>query len=181
MDRSKKDGFWTRIRHQYGSASAALSNLSINSETDGDSETDTVVHNALVKYYLKEEGGAPAWLGVEEQQVRPTSSSSSSSLNRLQMQQSQNRGNMQRNHTTRGQSALQDIYNRRQQQHSPVGNGPPQPSAAAPTPAPAPAPAPTTGRMPPRAQTFNYGDPSAGNEKTDRFKNRLKSAGRANW
>ncbi|KAA8909359.1 hypothetical protein TRICI_004525 [Trichomonascus ciferrii] len=176
MDRSKKDGFWTRIRHQYGSASAALSNLSIHSETDGDSETDTVVHNALVKYYMKEEGGAPAWLGVEEQQVRPTSSSSSSSLNRMHMQQTQNRGNMQRNHTTRGQSALQDIYNRRQQQHSPVGagTGTAQASAAAPAPAP--------GRMPPRAQTFNYGDPSsAGNEKTDRFKNRLKSAGRANW
>lgn len=56
----KKAGFWSKIKTSYSTPSF-LSSI----EKDGDSETDTVVHNSLVKYYMNRDGRLPTWLGVE--------------------------------------------------------------------------------------------------------------------
>lgn len=59
---------WHKFRSSTKSLSSSLSNLSIKSETDGDTPTSTVVHKALVKFYKNQEPftGFPGWLGHKE-------------------------------------------------------------------------------------------------------------------
>lgn len=175
-DRSQggKQGLWTRIKHQYGSASAALSQLSLSShEHDGESERDTVVHNALVRFYSAQ-GNIPPWLGVETNTANMYSQHPGGML-----PHSHSSSNIHRNRNTTGgagtttSSALQDIYNRRQQAARP---------SPSPSPGPIPGRGPSPGNMPPapvRSQSFNV--PGTAPERSDRFKNKLRSAGRANW
>lgn len=165
-----KQGLWTRIRNQYDSASAALSQLSLSStEHDGDKESDTVIHNALVKYYQSKSVRLPAWLGVEQNapggyNATQPYDNSQSSLSR----------------TT--SSSLQDIYKRReqqqqqqsqqpppQQQQGPGMNGYRQPGSLQMT------------RSPSYNQELNNGPVSGPTaERSDRFRNKLKTT-RANW
>ncbi|ANZ74411.1 BA75_00564T0 [Komagataella pastoris] len=45
---------------------SGISNLSLHQESDGDKETDTLVHKALVNYYITRDLPFPDWLGAEE-------------------------------------------------------------------------------------------------------------------
>lgn len=62
-------GLWHKFRTSTKSLSSSLSNLSIKSESDGDSPTSTVVHKALVKFYKNQDPftGFPGWLGHKEE------------------------------------------------------------------------------------------------------------------
>lgn len=166
----EKQGLWTRIRNQYGNASAALSQLSISStEHDGDNENDTAVHHALVRYYMQKDGHPPPWLDANPS---PNASRAyqhgNASASSFHGSSGGGATGIQRNTTARGGSALEDIYKRReqrmqqqQQQQQQYQQGPPRP-----------------GGLPQRSQTFS-GDASQG-QRSDRFKNKLKSS-RANW
>ncbi|CCF57471.1 hypothetical protein KAFR_0C04800 [Kazachstania africana CBS 2517] len=59
---------WSKFRTSTKSLSSSFANLSLKTETDGDSPTSTVVHKALVKYYKHQEPftGFPGWLGHKE-------------------------------------------------------------------------------------------------------------------
>lgn len=58
-------GLWDKFRSSTKSLSSSISNLSVRTESDGDSVTSTVVHKALVKFYKEQEPftGFPGWLG----------------------------------------------------------------------------------------------------------------------
>lgn len=62
-------GLWHKFRSSTKSLSSSLSNLSMKTESDGDSPTSTVVHKALVKFYKHQEPftGFPGWLGHKEE------------------------------------------------------------------------------------------------------------------
>ncbi|QLL31132.1 hypothetical protein HG536_0A09490 [Torulaspora globosa] len=61
-------GLWNKFRSSTKSLSHSLSNLSVRTETDGDTVTSTVVHRALVKFYKDQEPftGFPGWLGHKD-------------------------------------------------------------------------------------------------------------------
>lgn len=61
-------GLWNKFRSSTKSLSSSLSNLSVRTETDGDSVTSTVVHKALVKFYKEQQPftGFPGWLGHKD-------------------------------------------------------------------------------------------------------------------
>lgn len=61
-------GLWNKFRSSTKSLSHSLSNLSVRTETDGDTVTSTVVHKALVKFYKDQEPftGFPGWLGHKD-------------------------------------------------------------------------------------------------------------------
>lgn len=163
-------GLWTRLRHGYGNASAALSQLSISGEKDGENENDTVIHHSLVRYY-QHQGHVPTWLDVNANLKTKYSHHPNNSQSSLASQRS---SDVQRNPTARGGSALEDIYKRREQRQQQQMNAAPPTNNIPPPPA--------GHRMPPRAQTIDVmggsGNPP---QRNDRFKNKLKSAGRANW
>lgn len=57
-------GFFSKIRSNY---SQKLANLSFrNSEQDGNTADDTLIHNAFVRYYDKRQLPYPDWLGVKQ-------------------------------------------------------------------------------------------------------------------
>ena len=60
--------FWNKFKTSTKSLSSSFGHMSIKPETDGDSETSTVVHKAFVKYYKNQEPftGFPSWLGHKE-------------------------------------------------------------------------------------------------------------------
>ncbi|QLQ81265.1 hypothetical protein HG537_0F00260 [Torulaspora globosa] len=62
-------GLWNKFRTSTKSLSHSLSNLSVKTETDGDTITSTVVHKALVKFYKDQEPftGFPGWLGHKDE------------------------------------------------------------------------------------------------------------------
>lgn len=70
MSQSKTNGggFFAKIKDNYSSKFSGLS-LSSNTEKDGNSEDDTLIHNAFVKYFNTKGERYPDWLGVKEQQA----------------------------------------------------------------------------------------------------------------
>lgn len=55
--------FWSRIKQNTSSLTANISSLSIGNDTDGKTEYDTLVHKALVNFYMEKAGGnVPDWL-----------------------------------------------------------------------------------------------------------------------
>ena len=61
-------GYFAKIKDNYRSKFSGLS-LSSNTEKDGNSEDDTLIHNAFVKYFNTKGEKYPDWLGVKEQQA----------------------------------------------------------------------------------------------------------------
>jgi len=61
-------GFWTKIRTSTNKISSSLANLSIRSESDGDSPNSTLIHKALMNHYVSKNEHFPSWLGEEEPQ-----------------------------------------------------------------------------------------------------------------
>lgn len=61
-------GLWHKFRSSTKSLSSSLSNLSMKTESEGDTPTSTVVHKSLVKFYKHQEPftGFPGWLGHKE-------------------------------------------------------------------------------------------------------------------
>ncbi|KAG7191718.1 uncharacterized protein KQ657_002854 [Scheffersomyces spartinae] len=58
-------GFFSKIRSNY---SQKLANISFrNSEHDGNTPDETLIHNAFVRYYDKRQLPYPEWLGVKQQ------------------------------------------------------------------------------------------------------------------
>ncbi|ANB15099.1 hypothetical protein AWJ20_2719 [Sugiyamaella lignohabitans] len=163
--------FWSKIKTQYGSASQALSNLSLsNSEHDGDTETDTVIHKALVRYYTAKEGYAPQWLGVPQSAATPSSGRNYS--NGLQNQSEQLPG---RPLSSRSQSSLQEIYRRRQQQQLEQQEQQAQQQQQH---------LPIRGNAPTSSRPHMYSDNSnSSSDRRDNLRNKLRNAGgsRANW
>lgn len=158
---------WEKIKSQYGSASNALSNLTISGiEEDGATEQETVIHKALVNYYVSKEEQLPAWLGVEvvpqyrhSMENRPTYEQRSSFEPRQGIRRTNTQG-----------SALQDIYARHQRPSTEITSG--QPAN------------PRDRFLPPsRSQSFNnVGNASrGGSERNDKFRDKLKSSSRAQW
>lgn len=66
---SETKRFWSKVKQSSKGLSSSLGNLSIHSEHDGSSETETLVHKALVNYYQGKNQPYPEWLGVQEKQV----------------------------------------------------------------------------------------------------------------
>lgn len=58
-------GFFLRIRDNYSSRFQSLS-LNTHQEKDGDTEDDTLIHQAFVKYFDEKQMPYPEWLGVKE-------------------------------------------------------------------------------------------------------------------
>lgn len=145
---------WGKIKSGYGTAFANLSLSS--SEEDGDTESDTIIHNALVKYYMNQGQGIPTWLEAEKpveqrpQTTRPPE---------LAMRRSNTQS-----------SSLQDIYNRHQRAPATVqgeyrGSAEFNPRF----------------RPPPRSRTFDNSEPDSNQEnRSDKFRNKLRST-RAQW
>ncbi|CAG89173.1 DEHA2F10692p [Debaryomyces hansenii CBS767] len=78
--------FLSKIKQNYSnkfsniSLSSSIQNMSIHSDHDGNSEDDTLIHNAFVKYFDSKGEPYPEWLGVKtkEQNSRPSNSNSNS-------------------------------------------------------------------------------------------------------
>lgn len=62
LKKNDTDDLWSKLKH-------STKQLSSKPEKDGDSPTSTVVHEALVRYYKKQEPfqGFPGWLGHKEE------------------------------------------------------------------------------------------------------------------
>lgn len=58
-------GFFLRIRDNYSSRFQSLS-INTQQEKDGDTEDDTLIHQAFVKYFDERQMPYPEWLGVKE-------------------------------------------------------------------------------------------------------------------
>lgn len=106
-----KSGFWSKIKTSYSTPSF-LSSV----EKDGESETDTVVHNSLVKYYMNKDGRLPVWLGVETPMNYGNYNGSNGKLRNPQP--------MRADTVQRSASMLQDVYSKRSpQRRGPGGVG----------------------------------------------------------
>lgn len=76
--------FLSKIKQNYSnkfsnlSLSSSIQNISIHSDHDGNSEDDTLIHNAFVKYFDGKGESYPEWLGVKTNQPssRPSNSNS---------------------------------------------------------------------------------------------------------
>ncbi|CCE65785.1 hypothetical protein TPHA_0M02110 [Tetrapisispora phaffii CBS 4417] len=65
---SDSDNLWNKFTKSTKSISNSLSQLSVKSDSDGNSIETTLVHKALVKYYQNQQPfqGFPGWLGHKE-------------------------------------------------------------------------------------------------------------------
>jgi hypothetical protein len=152
---TERKGIWGKIKSQYGTASAAISGLSLTStEHDGDEESDTIIHNALARYYTTKDGRLPPWLGVESRNGDVAGNVYGT-----------RRPDARVSEHTKSSSSLQDIYARRQQQQQQQASQ-----------------APTANRVvPERSKSFAGVLGPGAADRTDKYRNKLKSAGRANW
>ncbi|KAI3406803.2 MSO1 [Candida oxycetoniae] len=74
-------GFFSKIKENYSTKFANLSLAGGNTEKDGSTPNDTLIHHAFVKYYESKGLAYPEWLGVktfEQQNVQPQYGRSSS-------------------------------------------------------------------------------------------------------
>lgn len=65
---STSTGFFSKIRDNYGSR---ISNLKPTSEKDGNTEQDTLINLAFIKYFDEKNLPYPDWLGVPQKQQQP--------------------------------------------------------------------------------------------------------------
>lgn len=76
--------FLSKIKENYSnkfsniSLSSSIQNMSIHSDHDGNSEDDTLIHNAFVKYFDSKSEPYPEWLGVKTNQQNSRHSNSNS-------------------------------------------------------------------------------------------------------
>lgn len=180
----RRNGLWGKLKGSYGSVGSAFSNLSLSSsEQDGDSESDTVIHHALVRFYQNRDGRVPPWLAIE------TPSNGYQTYNQP-MHASGAPGGAQgvpgapvRSHST----ALQEMYRRRQQQREQLQ----QQQGGTPDAVPMRSSESMTrlqsyqGAAPTlnRAQSYGNEIDRPSSSQSDRFKSRLRAGGaaRANW
>jgi hypothetical protein len=185
---SKRNGLWGKLKGSYGTVGSAFSSLSLStSENDGDTESDTVIHGALVRYYQTRDGMIPPWLGVE-------TTSNGSSFDQQAHYYSQGavpsgagRGGPTRSHST----ALQEMYKRRQQQQEQLKQrqqeqGPGSDASIHSSHSSTTRLQHLQGSSAPtlnRAQTYSGEGDLSSSSQSDRFRNKLRAGGasRANW
>lgn len=130
-----------------------------NSNQDGDTEDETVLANALCKFYGEQRGGIPTWLATCKAAQKYGSGHSTPSVSPHASVSTQG---------GRSGSSLQDIYKRREQQ--------PQPPVHQQQ-----APVQESWRTGGGAYSQQQQPPAGQANKNDRFRDRLKSAGRPGY
>ena len=158
---SGKGGLWSRLRSQ----------LTVSSgDHDGDTEDETVLATALVKFYAENQGGVPSWLSTAKAAKAYHGGGNGSSQQNFHAAGAPQNSGMIRP----GGSSLQDIYKRTNS----VSSGPSHASQ-------------TYAAQPP-IQDYSQGTNNGGSnwraggngggapapDKNDRFRNKLRSAGR---
>lgn len=110
---SSSTGFFSKIRENYNAKFANLS-LAAYTEKDGNSEEDTLIHNAFVKYFDSQHQPYPEWLGVTVLPARSANRNSNSYSNNSSYS-GQNSHNINRNShnnfSSNGHNELQPVYN----------------------------------------------------------------------
>lgn len=119
----KGKGVWSRMK-DFGGVQMSMSALSVSgssADVDGETETSTVIHQSLVKYYATKTGVVPDWLEPEGgehtdlSQYQNTNSTQHQNQNYPygQGQQQGQGGYSKRPSVSTPSSSLQDIYARR--------------------------------------------------------------------
>lgn len=83
---SEQNNLWSRIKQSSKGFSASFSH-----DHDGDSETDTLIHKALVHFYDSRDEDYPNWLGASKSRRMPRPSGTQSFLNEQSGQVPQSR------------------------------------------------------------------------------------------
>lgn len=112
----KGRGVWSRMK-DFGGVNMSMSALSVSSSTDqdGETETSTVVHQSLVKFYATKTGSVPDWLEPPGSEHTDLSQYQNQNQNNPygQSQQQQQGQYSKRPSVSSTPSSLQDIYARR--------------------------------------------------------------------
>ncbi|CAI5757012.1 unnamed protein product [Candida verbasci] len=107
-------GFFSKIKENY---STKFANLSLTTEKDGNSEDDTLIHNAFVKYFDSKGEPYPDWLGVKAKDYQTTQGQNQAHPYREQLQTRQSYSNSQYQ-PVRHNNLFNNSYQQRMQQQA---------------------------------------------------------------